>query len=988
MKKCIIFYAFLFCLLPLASFAQDVRLAVQTGHSATITDLSYNSDGTLFASASLDNNVVIWHVESGKQYANLSGHQAGVTNIDFHASKNILYSSSLDSSVIVWDVATAKMIDKIQFNFPITALDVDEQNNRLLVAGIGLYVMDLTSKVKTRINIVSDFLFKTASFSKSGKWIAVSGPKEQFASVIHVKNNEVVGRIFCKANDIVFDEDEKSIYCGTEDGGITHYNFYNNEINGFTNKSEWNSFTGLRINDRRIFGTTDNGEVMVYSRISLSKQHILKAHLQSVKCIDVDPTGKYMITAGVGKRIILWDLKTMEMIKTFKSSIFRISQIAFSEDGREITMAFANGAVRKNDLFSNSAVSNRAKLSRVQLQNGWEFFLTGIEKDLDGESIFNMYLRRSASLKESGYDYLSHAKLLWDSYKNEVIVQETSTKSKTISTYEKAMKKGKTLPQSYFIDQSHTSDTKGNYSAHTAGGQLILKHVKTGAEIFNIDTEHTDKVTSVAINTINGFVATASWDGMVKFWSLKDGKLLTTYGAFGGSDFVYISPDNYYYASKGALDNIGFIYQGRIFSFDQFDLVYNRPDLVLKHLPYISDNLVNNYKRAYDKRLNKLGVAESDLGITLDIPSIEVTNVTGPVSLTGELVINVKANDNIQELEACHVLINGVPVFGKGGRLIRSNSSSFTENIRVNPGKNSVQVYVSNKYGVSSFKNTFTVVSKQTKVKSNLYVLSIGCSKYQQSEFNLNFAEKDATDITKHFKRSKEFDEVFLKKIVNEDVVWSSANDMKNFLKPANENDVVIVFIAGHGVLDDELDYFIASHDLDFNNPKENGIPIQFFDNLIDGVKSRKKLMFIDACHSGELDKTEYEVDTTLAMNEQGPDLVFRAVGNKVQKKDNVSAFELSKMAFADMRESNGSTVISSAGGAEYAMEGEEWSNGVFTYSLLKGLKTNAADLNRDKIIMVSELHAYLIRSVNEITNGRQTPTSRVENLSNDFRIE
>ena len=132
-----------------------------------------------------------------------------------------------------------------------------------------------------------------------------------------------------------------------------------------------------------------------------------------------------------------------------------------------------------------------------------------------------------------------------------------------------------------------------------------------------------------------------------------------------------------------------------------------------KHLPYLSEDLVENYTRAYKKRLNKLGVNESDLGVSTDVPTLQIKNKSGVVSRDGQLTLEIKATDNTQELEACHLLVNGVPVYGKKGKSIDKKSISLTENIRLNPGKNNVQVYVTNKEGVSSFKKSIDVISKE-----------------------------------------------------------------------------------------------------------------------------------------------------------------------------------------------------------------------------------------------------------------------------------
>ena len=142
----------------------------------------------------------------------------------------------------------------------------------------------------------------------------------------------------------------------------------------------------------------------------------------------------------------------------------------------------------------------------------------------------------------------------------------------------------------------------------------------------------------------------------------------------------------------------------------------------------------------------------------------------------------------------------------------------------------------------------------------------------------------------------------------------------------------------------------------------------------------------MDACHSGEIDKDE--VVENIVAEENDGDLIFRGALRSVSNKYDINSFNLSQALFADMRLNNGTTVVSSAGGAEYAIEGEQWNNGVFTFCLLKGLRDNEADLNNDKMIVLSELQTFIQFEVNKITNGMQTPTSRVENLNNDFRLK
>jgi len=90
---------------------------------------------------------------------------------------------------------------------------------------------------------------------------------------------------------------------------------------------------------------------------------------------------------------------------------------------------------------------------------------------------------------------------------------------------------------------------------------------------------------------------------------------------------------------------------------------------------------------------------------------------------------------------------------------------------------------------------------------------------------------------------------------------------------------------------------------------------------------------------------------------------------------------------FNDLRKGTGATVISSAGGVEYAMESSEWKNGLFTYCLLMGMKNRKADLNNDGYINLIELQTYVTEKVKALSHGKQIPNTRIQNLELDFRI-
>jgi len=149
-------------------------------------------------------------------------------------------------------------------------------------------------------------------------------------------------------------------------------------------------------------------------------------------------------------------------------------------------------------------------------------------------------------------------------------------------------------------------------------------------------------------------------------------------------------------------------------------------------------------------------------------------------------------------------------------------------------------------------------------------------------------------------------------------------------------------------------------------------------------MKPTRKLMFIDACFSGEVDEDADNKIDNKTNNKQDSARSISIAGTTFAQS---TALEMSKSIFSDIRQNTGATIISSAGGTEAAFEGEKWNNGLFTYCLLNGMKSLKADANSDKIITLSELQKFVAEEVNRLSEGKQTPTYRVENTVLDYEL-
>ena len=459
-----------------------------------------------------------------------------------------------------------------------------------------------------------------------------------------------------------------------------------------------------------------------------------------------------------------------------------------------------------------------------------------------------------------------------------------------------------------------------------------------------------------------------------------------------GDNFIFKTSENYYKVSKEGYDLVTFRIGNRAYPFEQFDAVFNRPDLVLKKLGCEDDTLMSLYKKAYEKRIQKLGLKETTTVSLSDIPTLKINNSKDIPALTekSEMKVNLSMADN-SGLNSYNVFINNVPLYGKKGKALAGQKShELTENLSLIHGINKVQISCRSASGYESLMQTFYVEKTGEAPERNLYLVTIGTSIYKDDRYNLTYAAKDGQDLAILMKENTEgiYANIYSKSLYNEQVTATNVIAMNDFLQKSGPDDIVMVFVAGHGVLDANFDYYFGTHDMDFTNPSGKGLAYDRLEGILDGIKANKKILIMDTCHSGEIDKDDvFVLEDDSESDEEDDDLMFRSVGPELGEESRATPSRVSSELFNDLRRGTGSTVISSAGGAEFAMESDKWKNGLFTYCMLLGLKDGNADINEDGEIMLLELQEYVVGKVTVLSHGKQVPNTRIKNMELDFRL-
>ncbi len=483
------------------------------------------------------------------------------------------------------------------------------------------------------------------------------------------------------------------------------------------------------------------------------------------------------------------------------------------------------------------------------------------------------------------------------------------------------------------------------------------------------------------------------------FLSLQDLELFQLRILPQNNYLVKLPNSPYYMCSKDASKMLHYVTPSlKVIGFEQLDPVYNRPDIVLdsigKYFGGADQELVANYRQSWKKRIDRLGLDKEKLGKgEIAVPSAEIVGADAIAydHKDGKLDIKVAANDPKYPLRRFNVYVNEVPLYGSAGISIahlKKQVWDTTVSVPLSMGENKIQVSVMNELGLENFKYpSYVNYTPSEPVVAKTYYIGIGVNEFKESSHNLKYCVKDVTDLSTSFGGPN----TEVKLFTNEQVTKENILALKDYLSKTTVNDKVIISCSSHGLLDDSSNFYLATHDVDFNNPKARGLKYEELENLLDGIPARQKLLLLDACNSGENDKTEI-LKQDLAKNQpnMNKETIEGAKGVIIKLEDeNKSNFKKMNELFVNVRNNTGSVIISAAGGQESALEaitvdGKSIENGAFSYCVLEYLKNNS---NKPEELTVNQLKNYVEKRVEEITNGKQQPTSRQETMEVDWRV-
>jgi WD40 repeat protein len=637
-------------------------------------------------------------------------------------------------------------------------------------------------------------------------------------------------------------------------------------------------------------------------------------------------SGGFPVFSPDGRRIVsvlydddntvrVWDAATGRELRTLSGHSKCVTSAAFSSDGRRIVSASDDNTVRVWDA-----------------ESGRELRAFSAQGDNSGPGPNFWNIAFSPDGQRIAANYFDGTVMVWDT--------ETGRELRTLS------------------GGSPVFSPDGKTIVTDSSNIIKIWDAATGRELRTL-SGHSGYLRSVAYSPDGKIIISCSSDSTTRLWDAVTGKEIAQFISFDDGEWIVITPDGYYNASPGGDRYLNVRVGNNVYGIDQYRAAFYKPNIVAARLGGGS---------------GPEPVITIDDAVTFEPPRITIRNpADGGVFTAPQAELSVIVEDPKQPIKSIRVLVNGrqtgsgelEKLTGTRGLKVVAQKIEVPPDLRriefvlpigLDPGNNRVGVIAFN--GYSEATRTVDVAYRREEtadILPNLWILAIGVNRYSAGELeNLSYAVNDARRLIDAFKaqEGKRFRKVNSLLIADGAPVAPTAENIVNnldYLRQAGQRDVVLLFMAGHGVNDTQGNFFFLPSDAVFNRDGSvqpfRAVTSQQINGMLD--MPGKKLVFIDACHS-----------------EDASGRRSRGVDNNRLLRDIMDPSTL---------------IFTSSTGKELSLETERERHGLFTYAIIEGMR-GGADVIKDGVITMKELDAYVSARVPEMSGGAQHPVSTVKN--------
>jgi len=250
-----------------------------------------------------------------------------------------------------------------------------------------------------------------------------------------------------------------------------------------------------------------------------------------------------------------------------------------------------------------------------------------------------------------------------------------------------------------------------------------------------------------------------------------------------------------------------------------------------------------------------------------------------------------------------------------------------------------------------------------------IYAVIIGINNYHELP-SLKYAVNDAKSVSDYLIEYMEVPEKNITLLLNDNATLLNIKKdlLTNLPEKTTKKDQVIIFWAGHGILKpDDSSYdgdgfskYLASVDTQKKSYEATALPAELLKRVFQRLSSNHVVFIADTCFSGSSGGR-----TVIAL----------------EADDRIRAIEIQENFIERLIQKKGRLILCASRSNQLSIESDKLQHGVFTYFLLRGLRGEAHDVDKDGLISTDEIMIYLEKNVASFTNNKQNPIKKGEGV-------
>lgn len=262
-------------------------------------------------------------------YNQVGIHSNTVTSVVFGDDPNFYYSSSTDGKVLKWDLVNPRSIPETVYESEKIIQSIEMSSDGKVLMAIfyqeGLALIPTKRNTQEDITVLEDPTpVQTATFLPGERrYLTVTKSGQLILKGFDAKS-EQVGKTALKINQLKVDEQDGTIYAGTEQGVLEAwkkpYEVKESPIEDIMKNWRQQSYFGYEM------GTF------------------------AINCLDINPAGNILAIGRDRGDIVLWDIPKKELIRIISGHQSTITDIQFSPEGNLLLTTSRDGTARIWDL--------------------------------------------------------------------------------------------------------------------------------------------------------------------------------------------------------------------------------------------------------------------------------------------------------------------------------------------------------------------------------------------------------------------------------------------------------------------------------------------------------------------------------------------------------------------------------------------------------------------------------------------------------------